>query len=511
MSQSLRKSISALCIAGAMLLFGVLMLFLPKTVVPEKRLSSSLNAVPKADYNISIPDAGAFSYNNLGLYLTRPVNGVENNVYTGTISTAELIAGKTEFYPDFTALIMRDDQWFELADSNDFWIEENDPTNYSVTWCLRETAPAAVYGVRCAYQEESNGEVELIEIEFQVLYTEDWTYINVTNNDGVSRITNFSGGSELTLPLNVTFNDGAAEPDLYEKGDKLLTGTSIGSLYSGCVVSTEAMLKNIVVKTVSGKVYSAKNVVSKIDPNVNNRVELRFLEPLENDIYIVQFTSDADSRIMGQFVIDNTSMRGGVNLSQLWVVLMIFGGFLALGASSAFFIPLVIVKINENRVNKENERVARMKNPEAYASKKKKSLKEMIDNVIYYIKTPAYKRKKDAKEKTEEQEEEKVYSNRFTEMLRERREKRDFMREHNVTSEEMERMKEKEEAIAADEANSFAALRDDDDDDEIATFHAAEDEVSTLETGAYVEGGARFAKLDSIRDDEDANDGNKHD
>ena len=186
---------------------------------------------------------------------------------------------------------------------------------------------------------------------------------------------------------------------------------------------------------------------------------------------------------------------------------MIFGGFLALGASSAFFIPLFIVKINENRVNKENERVARMKNPEAYASKKKKSLKEMIDNVIYYIKTPAYKRKKDAKEKTEEQEEEKVYSNRFTEMLRERREKRDFMREHNVTSEEMERMKEKEEAIAADEANSFAALRDDDDDDEIATFHAAEDEVSTLETGAYVENGTRFAKLDSLNDDGSSGDG----
>ena len=28
----------------------------------------------------------------------------------------------------------------------------------------------------------------------------------------------------------------------------------------------------------------------------------------------------------------------------------------------------------------------------------------------------------------------------------------------------------------------------DDDDDEIATFHAAQEEISTLETGAYVEG-----------------------
>ena len=61
-------------------------------------------------------------------------------------------------------------------------------------------------------------------------------------------------------------------------------------------------------------------------------------------------------------------------------------------------------------------------------------------------------------------------------------------------------MKEAEAALAADEMNSFAALRDD-DDDEIATFHAAEDDISTLETGAYMENGTRFAKLDSITDD----------
>ena len=72
-------------------------------------------------------------------------------------------------------------------------------------------------------------------------------------------------------------------------------------------------------------------------------------------------------------------------------------------------------------------------------------------------------------------------------------------------------MKEAEAAAAADEANSFAALRDDDDDDdEIATFHAAEDDVSTLETGSYVQDGATFAKLDSLRANEIAHgdDGN---
>ena len=56
-----------------------------------------------------------------------------------------------------------------------------------------------------------------------------------------------------------------------------------------------------------------------------------------------------------------------------------------------------------------------------------------------------------------------------------------------------------EAAAAADEVNSFAFLRD---DDEIATFHAAEDEISTLETGSYVQGGTTFAKLDSLQADE---------
>ena len=79
------------------------------------------------------------------------------------------------------------------------------------------------------------------------------------------------------------------------------------------------------------------------------------------------------------------------------------------------------------------------------------------------------------------------------------------MRENNITSEEMERMKEAKEEAIKEEASSFAALRDDDEDDEIATFHAAEDEVSTLETGSYVKDGTTFAELDSLRDNQPQN------
>ena len=363
------------------------------------------------------------------------------------------------------------------------------------------------------YKESYNGVDEEKYVDFQVLYQGEWNFVTVTNPAGKHQIANFAGGNELTLELEFTFNDGAAsQPDLFEKGEKEGEGLSsigYGKLNLGDVVTTETLVKNINIKTISGQSYNA-GVHTKVD---GNRVELRFLERLGKGIYVLQFTSDnyafdtVNGRILGQFIIDNSGMKGGVNLSQIWVILMIFGGLLALGASSAYLVPLLIIKVNEARVDKENERIARMKNPEAYATKQKKSLKDVFAKIIYNIKTPAYERKKQAEKEQEEKKpvEEKVYSNRFTEMLRERQEKRDFMRENNITSAEMEKIKEAKAALEQDELNSFSVLRD--DEDEIATFHAAEDEISTLETGAYVENGTRFAKLDSLNDDGSSGDG----
>lgn len=464
-------------------------------------MATSLSVTPANEIDVSVFDANLFSKNELGLYITRPETPSADNIYTGTISTERLIDENnvTSFDPQFTALIRLDDEWAEITEQDPlFWVDDDDSTKYSVRWKLRETAPAAVYGVRCSYQEEYNGDERTVTNDFQILYTEDWTYIKVEKDDGSRRISNFPGGSNLTLSLYVTFNPGAADPKLSDTDNQpLSTGAKYDRLENGNIVSTDTM--DISVQTISGEVY--KNFVYKINDNIKNCVDFRFTESLSNEIYIVKFTSKANSRILGQFIIDNSGMNVGVNLSQIWVIFMLFGGVLALGAASAFFVPLMIIKVNETRVYKENERIARLKNPEAYATKKKKSFKEMVNKLIYNIKTPAYKRKKDAK--TEEKPaEEKVYTNRFTEMLRERQEKRNFMREHNVTSEEMEKIKEAEAAAAEDEKNSFAALRDD-DDDIIATFHAAEDEISTLETGAYVKDGTTFAKLDSLRDDKE--------
>ncbi len=487
------------------LVFCALM-FNPRPVIdtqnPNKVMLSPMANEP---IQFSVLDAGSF--NNKGIYLCRPEVTNTENVYKATISTAGLIEDnqRSSFRPEFTALVCRNDQWVDITNQQNlnFWVNsKEDTTNYSVAWYLRESAPAALYAVKC-YDQASG-----INRIFEILYTQDWTYINVTNNDGLSRISNFVGGSDLTLNLNVTFNDGAADPSLgYTEQTTGVTDVRVGAIsdYSS-IVSLSTM--DITVKTVSGKVYPTKSLLHEIDANVNNRVALRFTERLENDIYLIQFTSKANNRIIGQFIIDNTKANGGVNLSRIWVILMIFGGVLALGAASAYLVPLFIVKFNEIRVDRENDRVARMKNPEKYATKNKKSFKETINKIIYNIKTPAYKRKKDQKQDQEKPVEEKVYSNRFTEMLRERQEKRNFMQEHNVSSAEMEKMKEAEAVAAADEANSFAFLRED-DDDEIATFHAAQDEVSTLETGSYVKGGATFAKLDSLRDSESQDDGEK--
>ncbi len=489
------------------LLFSV---FIPQNSNIKVVSGISEGLASKAVYDVMVSQNFAES-SRPGVFLTRPEKLSSNsvsNIYQGTIGTENLRSDKPNFYPEFKAMIMQGDSWRELTYEKcekceedeecedckklkNFWVESSFD---SVSWFLRESAPAALYGVACT--EPNYGISEI----FQVLYAGDWTFVDVTNDTGARSINNFAGGSNLTLALNITYNEGAAKPDLSSQSTKeLSTGVSYGHLTYDSAVSSESMFANIVVKTVSGKVYSG-NIEKLRDRYHNNRIELRFMQPFENDVYIVQFASSTGGQVIGQFIIDNSYTRSGVNLSQFWVIFMVFGGLLALGAALAYLVPLMIVRFNEARVYRENERIARIKNPEAYASKEKKSLKEIFGKIIYNMKTPVYKRKQE--EKVEEQEkEEKVYSNRFTEMLRERQEKREYMRKNNITFEEMERRKAADAAVAADELNSFASLRDN-DDDEIATFHAAQDEVSTLETGAYVQDGARFAKLDSLTDDD---------
>lgn len=502
MKQLHKRLVLLLVVCGALLVF-----FAPFLTKTSQVTAVALNLAPMGDHEILVSALGAGAFNENGMYLCRPDNPKSENVYTATIDMWDI----AEFDPQAVAvaLVCRDGEWVELDSSNhnSFWVDVDDVSNCSVRWYLRETAPAAVYGVRCYY--ENNGDIEKTE-PFRVLYTDEWTYIKVTDDKGNNRIEDFNGGDVLTLWMNVTFNDGAAKPTLSDSASEVegIPHDAIEDMRD--IVSLDNM--EITIKTLSGTTYSSENFKSEIDPNDKNCVSIRFMKELEDDIYIVQFTSVANNRIVGQFVIDNTSAKGGVNLSQIWALLMIVGGVLAFGAAAAFLVPFAIVKVNETRVDKERERVDRMKNPEKYAESDKKSLKSIFGKIIYNIKTPAYKRKKDQdQEEVEKPVEEKVYTNRFTEMLRERQEKRDFMRENNVTSEQMEKMKEAEEKAKREEASSFAALRDDDEeDDEIATFHAAEDEISTLETGAYKKDGTTFAKLDSMRDDE-SQDGNNND
>lgn len=492
----------------SLVVLGTLLVFCALFSVPQfSNRSMIVGLSPLSDTendNVRQITAGnAGTFNDIGMYLCRPDEPNPKNVYYASITVDDTVV---EAQPTITAQQYIDDEWKPLpAEITEFWVDVNDnETDCTVFWYLRETAPAGVYGVSCAYEQNINGEKKKIEDIFTVLYTDDWNYIQVINNDGERRINNLFG-DERTLSLKVNFNSGAARPNLKELATKTdgIPHDAIDNLLD--IVSLDTM--DITVKSITGTVYEPnKDFDWETDASDKSRVTVRFLKRLENDIYLVQFSSNANKRIVGQFVIDNTGAKGGVNLSQVWAVLMIFGGVLTLGAASAYLTPFVIIKVNETRVNKENERVDRMKNPGKYVESDKKSLKGIMSKVIYNLKTPAYKRKKD-KEKEQEAKpvEEKVYTNRFTEMLRDRQEKRDFMRENNITSEEMERMKEAKEEAIKEEASSFAALRDDDEDDEIATFHAAEDEVSTLETGSYVKDGTTFAELDSLRDNQPQN------
>ncbi len=497
MKQLYKRFSLLLVVFGAILLFSVCIL--PNTVNQvyiNDIILSSVSDNSDDDHEIQIWAESAGAFGNDGMYLCRPAEPSAKNVYFASISTKPLYDDKTDFNPVYTALVSRNDVLVELEEENQqyFWFEESDNKRH-VFFYLRENAPAGLYGIRCAYEEGKKA-------EFLVLYTDEWTYIKVTDSDGNSRRTNFGGGDK-TLSLMVSFNDGAARPDLDLDATKTepIAYNAINSL--GDIVSLNNM--HVRVKTLSGDAYLSDFFDYEV---VKDRVDIKFKQKLNRDVYIIQFISDANSSIIGQYVIDNTSANAGVNLSRIWALLMIFGGVLTLVASAAYLVPFFIVKVNEMRVYKENEHVDRMKNPEKYSESDKKSLKGIFSKIIYNIKTPAYKRKQDKEKENEAQKpvEEKVYTNRFTEMLRERQEKRDFMRENNLTSEQLEAIQEAKSEEAKEVINSFASLRDDDDDD-IATFHAAEDEISTLETGAYTESGTTFAKLDSLRDDE-LHDGN---
>lgn len=437
-----------------------------------------------ANYRLTV--SGADTFGQAGLFIRRPEQVTAGNLYEGSVTNV-LDSGVTNFTPTYQALVKRHDTWVAVTD--DAFRIQVQADQLSVIWTLREDAPAATYGVSCRYLA-ADGYTTNEDI-FAIVYTADWTYVAVQDNAQHNHMTDFYGGPNRTLPLQVTYNEGATILSLLE-GEQLANGTLYGQISGNEVITAENFA--LAMTTVSGKTYADTIFVNSV---VGNVVSLTFDEPLERgEIYILKFYSALDGRVYGQFIIDNSAAGSGINLSNLWILCVTLGGLMILVSVSLFFVPLIIVKVNENRVYKENLRIAKMKNPDAY-----------VDNTNLWqrLRTKFKKLgKKGAKDEVKEVEtpqlENAPKERKFTDMIRENREKRAFMEEHGISSDQVEAMQKQNAAMADAQKQGFAFLRDDDDDDEIASLYQEKVEKPTIETGAYVQDGVTFAKLDSMPD-----------
>lgn len=459
---------------------------------------------------ISVPDVYSFVPSEwaiddvvTGVFLTRATK--YGATYHGSVTADKIIEDNklNNFDPTYTAMVKHNDVWENILPdgqgqyTSPFRIAI-DSDKRGVIWYLDADAPAAVYGVKCTYQDPNT--LNVYEGIFNVVYTDKWTYLSLHTQAGANYVTDFRGGVDRTLTVQVAFNDGATTPTFEPINQEIDdSGVTYGAIRASETIAIDSL--QFTLKTVSGEIYDG-NISAQRLPNTNC-VTLMFEDSLANDTYVLQVASAVDGKIYGALVINNAGGAASINLSRLWIFLMAGGGVLVLVAAGMFFLPLVVAKVNANRVYKENARVARMKNPEAYANKSG----TLFQRIQSKLQNWANRKKKGAVTKVTEEEKPQEESApapakpKFTDMLRERREKRDFVGKGGESSETKSGSATTEKL---DEKQSFAFLRND-DDDEIASFHQEKKEAPTIETGSYVEDGVTFAKLDSLRDENDEN------
>ena len=449
------------------------------------------------DEDIIVPYSSEFG--DAGIYLRRTSQPKTDYIYSGSVLTDYIRDNyrQTEnFYPEYQALVWRYDEWQTVSES-DFWVEPASD-QCSVRWYLNEKAATAAYAVQCSFIGYYG---EWVEEIFPVVYSNNWTYITAVNSQGQNTITNWRGGPNLTLTLTIGYNDGALVPYTRSSLDDnapenvLSNGLKYGYLTDGEMITTESM--NVTMQTLTGKTYDSNQI--EYDA-IANQITFRFLQPLENELYVLKIQNETDKTIYAQFVIDNQGDSSPVNLSRLWIFIIVIGALLILAAAGAFLIPLIMTKINSERVYRENLHIHRIKHPEAYEQKSGTVWQRLKNKFKKFT-----KKKNGVQEPIEEEstppelESEAPTKKRFTDMIREQRETREFMQEYGVTTEKVEEIKKQAETARDNSRKGFAFLRD---NEEIASLHEEEVEMPSIETGSYVKDGVTFSRLNSTENDQ---------
>ncbi len=454
------------------------------TFIEKDAVSAPLVISTMADIEVTVPNAGEFG--DTGIFIKRPDEINSENEYWGSVFVP---AGRSTF-KEIRTRIMVDGWWYPNDSSTTGFVGVASADMASANWYLREDAAPGVYGIECVYEDG-------ITIIYRVVYTDEWTYVSMTDANGNMEIENFRG-VEQKLELTIGYNAGSTVSGL-EVVEGLTGGVEAGAIESGEIINIIDVIEGeglrLSIRSLSGEEYPGEIYAA---PSYSNKIIIDFDGVrLGDDVYVIELKSQDNGNVYGQFIIDNTGSRP-INLSTLWVFFVIAGSIIMLFGVGAFISPIMLRKINENRIYAENVKIAKMKNPEAYADDKESFFKRFKEK----LKTPV--KKEETKEEDKPVVEDEVKEGRFTSMLREKREKRKFMNDNHLTSEMVEDLKKKADELEAAKTSSFAFLRD--DDEPIATLQKEEEEVRTIETGSYVEDGVTFSKLDSlVGEDDDEN------
>ncbi|MDR1917665.1 MAG: hypothetical protein LBQ05_01630, partial [Christensenellaceae bacterium] len=499
------------------------------------------------------------SFDILGVFIKRNLSQEisPNNVYWSSVDASVKIGntvvsvqdtldpGNSHYNPKivenfdtatYTPVKKINNKWVEIAsDNTDFWLDIYDD-NLGVVWYLRQSAPLGNYGIR--FYNSKNGE----HYVYQVFYTGDWTYVSLDNDYGTKIITNFTGGPWTPLRVYLSYNEGAmvtSKLEGVELDRDTITGNSaiVGNVLPNLVVNGDMWnlntvdtdqygtstynkenVNNIVVTIMDGDKYL--NVDTIIDGNNRNVLEIIFKTPLEDNIYIVKFGSALDPNVFGTLIIDNTA-KGGLNLSTLWKYLIILGGVVALATAGLYFTPLIIRHINETRVFNENERIRQeklgVKDLVVDGQKMGKSNGKGVSKLKKGLQTfkSRWKGTYAAEQQKEKEEEEKRKKeqgldengkpkkkdnghSRFTEAIREKRDRREYARQQGLSEVDLKRMEDEENALKQAKIDSFLKLRQ----ETPIIIEKVKDETPAGENiteKAIVQGGAVFSSLESAQ------------
>jgi hypothetical protein len=470
--------ILAVCVA----LFAQLFSFVLIDNAATDKVSQAAAAAPDPYDKISSETIyDEFRASKPGIFIVRQRELIKaGKIFAGTVFAIypTAVSDPTNFI--YTAMVKEKDKWVP-ADKNYFWTVETSP-NISVKWYLREDAPANTYGIHCL-----NG-ITGEELYYQIIYTEQFTFVSTAAENGENIIRNFYGGTRVSVTFSVAYNGGAVITDAMPPTAATADGFKYGNLISAAVI--EASTFEVEVTTLAGVQYSNNNIILM---GSQGEISLWLVEPLTDETYIVKLFNNIDKTVYGIFVIENAE-SAGLFETGIWAVLLIFGLFLVVMVCLLYFTPVLVRRINESRLYNENLRIKREKNPEEYAEEKSQGFLSGLKAKMEEAKARREGKVIEKKDKREKAVNKDGGGSKFSQRLQESMQVRQYAKEHGLTRQQIDEAREEQKKLEQAKIDSFAFLRD--YDKPIAELKKEEEEDRSINAATVNIAGVAYSALE---------------